>query len=76
MADLYCGRWEPAESFDGSEQLLERFWERTNTEGRDVKNIHLFAVGEVFYPIGPPSTSLIHNFFRIITENVFLIGRD
>lgn len=45
------------ESFDGSEHILERFWERANVGGRDYKTMSLFKAGEKFMPTGPPRLS-------------------
>ncbi|KAF8892514.1 hypothetical protein BD779DRAFT_1509427 [Infundibulicybe gibba] len=50
--------WEPIESFEGSEGILERFWERANTGGRDVNNLKLFKNGEEFLLTGPPPPSI------------------
>ncbi|KAK0210924.1 hypothetical protein DFS33DRAFT_1378900 [Desarmillaria ectypa] len=46
--------WEPKESFEGSEDILEQFWARANTNGRDIEDLSLFRVDENFYPTGPP----------------------
>ncbi|KAK0503436.1 hypothetical protein EDD18DRAFT_1137841 [Armillaria luteobubalina] len=46
--------WEPKESFEGSEDILEQFWVRANTNGRDIEDLSLFRVDETFYPTGPP----------------------
>ncbi|KAF7969897.1 hypothetical protein HWV62_25631 [Athelia sp. TMB] len=46
--------WEPAESFEGSADVLARFWERVNTDGRDIGNLEVFKPNEVFRPSGPP----------------------
>ncbi|KAK0463963.1 uncharacterized protein EV420DRAFT_1729951 [Desarmillaria tabescens] len=46
--------WEPKESFEGSEDILEQFWARANTNGRDIDDLSLFRVDENFYPTGPP----------------------
>ncbi|PBK97042.1 hypothetical protein ARMGADRAFT_1010555 [Armillaria gallica] len=46
--------WEPKESFEGSEDILEQFWARANTNGRDIQDLSLFRVDENFYPTGPP----------------------
>ncbi|KAF8965253.1 hypothetical protein BDZ97DRAFT_1812837 [Flammula alnicola] len=46
--------WEPIESFNGSEHIVQAFWERAHTDGRDFNNMSLFNVGETFRPIGPP----------------------
>jgi hypothetical protein len=45
--------WEPVESFEGSEDLINHFWERANVGG--------FKAGEEFLPTGPPSTLLQPN---------------
>uniref|UniRef100_A0A8H7Y5I2 DNA repair protein rhp54 n=1 Tax=Psilocybe cubensis TaxID=181762 RepID=A0A8H7Y5I2_PSICU len=50
-------RWEPAESFVGSEDMVEAFWERARTNGRDRNDMSLFKSGETFRPIGPPKRS-------------------
>jgi hypothetical protein len=46
--------WEPIESFNGSEHIVATFWERTNTNGRDIDDLTLFQAGETFLPLGPP----------------------
>ncbi|KAF8643771.1 hypothetical protein AX16_008790 [Volvariella volvacea WC 439] len=46
--------WEPVESFEGSQDVLNKFWERTNSGGRDYRDISLFKAGEEFIPTGPP----------------------
>lgn len=46
--------WEPVESFEGSEDIIETFWGRANTGGRDYHNIRAFKAGEEFLPVGPP----------------------
>ncbi|GLB34874.1 hypothetical protein LshimejAT787_0204390 [Lyophyllum shimeji] len=46
--------WEPAESFEGSEHILERFWQRANAGGRDYRDMSVFKAGEEFVPTGPP----------------------
>ncbi|KAK0483798.1 hypothetical protein IW261DRAFT_1591865 [Armillaria novae-zelandiae] len=46
--------WEPKESFEGSADILEQFWVRANTNGRDTEDLSLFRVDETFYPTGPP----------------------
>ncbi|KAG7447905.1 uncharacterized protein BT62DRAFT_1003689 [Guyanagaster necrorhizus] len=47
-------RWEPKESFEGSEDILDQFWARSSTNGRDIEDLSLFHVDESFYPTGPP----------------------
>ena len=47
------------ESFEESEGIIERFWDRVNSGGRDFRNMRLFKVGEVFAPVGPPRTSCL-----------------
>ncbi|KAJ7581261.1 hypothetical protein C8J56DRAFT_959515 [Mycena floridula] len=46
--------WEPEESFGGSTKILDQFWERANTGGRDYRNISLFKLNEEILTIGPP----------------------
>ncbi|KAJ3515089.1 hypothetical protein NLJ89_g1969 [Agrocybe chaxingu] len=46
--------WEPAESFVGSENIVSTFWERANTNGRDVSILSQFKLGEAFCHVGPP----------------------
>ncbi|KAF9464785.1 hypothetical protein BDZ94DRAFT_1255878 [Collybia nuda] len=46
--------WEPVESFEGSEDIIDTFWGRAHTGGRDYHNIRAFKVGEEFLPMGPP----------------------
>ncbi|KIY43357.1 hypothetical protein FISHEDRAFT_62464 [Fistulina hepatica ATCC 64428] len=48
--------WEPPESFEGSEQFIDAFWERVSPQldGRDVNNLKLFEYGQHFVPVGPP----------------------
>ncbi|KZP19547.1 hypothetical protein FIBSPDRAFT_955424 [Athelia psychrophila] len=46
--------WEPADSFESSGDVLARFWERVNTDGRDISNLDLFKPNETFRPSGPP----------------------
>ena len=49
-------RWEPIESFEESEDIIGRFWDRVNSGGRDFRKMQLFKAGEVFVPVGPPRT--------------------
>ncbi|KAG6898358.1 hypothetical protein C0992_009033 [Termitomyces sp. T32_za158] len=46
--------WEPKESFVGSEHIIEHFWERANSGGRDYRDMSLFQIGEEFILTGPP----------------------
>ncbi|KII88415.1 hypothetical protein PLICRDRAFT_124713 [Plicaturopsis crispa FD-325 SS-3] len=48
--------WEPPKSFeDGSEHLLEKFWDVANTGGHDRNDPSLFKKGdEALIPVGPP----------------------
>ncbi|KIL69825.1 hypothetical protein M378DRAFT_68823, partial [Amanita muscaria Koide BX008] len=46
--------WEPIESFDESEEVIEAFWERVNSGGRDFRDISKFKLGEIFVQTGPP----------------------
>lgn len=34
--------------------MVDAFWERANTGGRDINDMSLFNVGEKFLPVGPP----------------------
>ncbi|PIL23993.1 hypothetical protein GSI_13744 [Ganoderma sinense ZZ0214-1] len=47
--------WEPDTSFKGgSEHFIEFFWNRVDTQGRDIKHLEDFKPGEEFLPSGPP----------------------
>lgn len=46
--------WEPTESFVGSEDIVQKFWERADSGGRDINNLSLFKEGDLFLPLGPP----------------------
>jgi len=47
--------WEPFKSFKNcGEEIIERFWDRVDTKGRDVNSIEGWTNGEEIYPIGPP----------------------
>ncbi|KAF8559757.1 hypothetical protein OG21DRAFT_484841 [Imleria badia] len=47
--------WEPTDSFqDGSEHILESFWERIDTGGRDISDATAFKKGEELLISGPP----------------------
>ncbi|KDR81688.1 hypothetical protein GALMADRAFT_239812 [Galerina marginata CBS 339.88] len=46
--------WEPIDSFVGSENMVQAFWERAQTNGRDVDDLSMFKAGETFRPVGPP----------------------
>ncbi|KIK97507.1 hypothetical protein PAXRUDRAFT_218120 [Paxillus rubicundulus Ve08.2h10] len=47
--------WEPTESFQaGSEHILETFWQRINTHGRDISDAQAFKKGEELFISGPP----------------------
>ena len=49
------GRWEPDASFKGgSEHFIEYFWNRVDTQGRDIAKMGDFDPGEEFFPSGPP----------------------
>src|SRR5216683_4199994 len=49
--------WEPFKSFKNcGEEIIERFWDRVDTKGRDVNSIEGWTNGEEIYPIGPPRT--------------------
>jgi hypothetical protein len=50
--------WEPFKSFENSgEGLVDRFWERVDTRGRDVDSIEGWTNGEEVFPTGPPRMS-------------------
>ncbi|KAF9484733.1 hypothetical protein BDN70DRAFT_872280 [Pholiota conissans] len=57
--------WEPYESFAESEQIVEAFWKRCTTHGRDTSDMSLFKAGEEFRPIGPPR----HKHKRKVVDN-------
>ncbi|KAH9005245.1 hypothetical protein EDB86DRAFT_2882438 [Lactarius hatsudake] len=47
--------WEPFKSFENSgEGIVDRFWERVDTKGRDVDSIEGWTNGEEVFPTGPP----------------------
>lgn len=47
--------WEPFKSFENSgEGIVDRFWERVDTKGRDVESIEGWTNGEEVFPTGPP----------------------
>ncbi|KAG6866985.1 hypothetical protein C0991_003901 [Blastosporella zonata] len=46
--------WEPVASFVGSEDMIEQFWQRANSGGRDYRVLSLFKAGEEFVLTGPP----------------------
>ncbi|KAI9446368.1 hypothetical protein H4582DRAFT_2069720 [Lactarius indigo] len=47
--------WEPFKSFENSgEGIVDRFWERVDTKGRDVDSIEGWNNGEEVFPTGPP----------------------
>ena len=61
ISDIRCSRnfcsWEPFKSFEScGEEIIERFWERVDTKGRDVSSIEGWTNGEEVYPVGPPRT--------------------
>lgn len=47
-------RWEPIESFEGSEGIIDKFWDRVNSRGRDYHDLNAFEAGDAFVPVGPP----------------------
>ena len=70
---LHCiFSWEPIESFNGSEHIVKTFWERTNTHGRDIRDLTLFQAGEVFLPLGPPRKQSHPTSIGIAFKNIFL----
>ncbi|KAH7871748.1 uncharacterized protein C8R40DRAFT_1174204 [Lentinula edodes] len=48
--------WEPVKSFAESEHFIDNFWSRTSKmlNGRDIKDLNAFKIGEEFFPVGPP----------------------
>jgi len=38
----------------GSEDIVQRFWERADSGGRDINDLSLFKEGDLFLPLGPP----------------------
>ncbi|KAM5535164.1 hypothetical protein V8D89_011100 [Ganoderma adspersum] len=47
--------WEPVASFKGgSEHFIEYFWNRVDTQGRNIADIDDFNPGEELFPSGPP----------------------
>lgn len=55
---FFLSSWEPPTSFvDGSEYILQRFWDRVDTGGRDINDGALFSKGDELFPQGPPSVS-------------------
>ncbi|KAF4576774.1 hypothetical protein EYR36_000629 [Pleurotus pulmonarius] len=48
--------WEPVESFDGSEELIETFWARCGgtLRGRDPNDMSQFELQDEIFPTGPP----------------------
>ena len=38
----------------GSEDIVQRFWERADSGGRDINDLSLFKDGDLFLPLGPP----------------------
>jgi len=59
--------WEPFRSFENcGEEVIDRFWERVDTKGRDVNSIEGWTNGEEIYPVGPPRT--LSPILRIILE--------
>ena len=52
---LTSSSWEPFKSFEHSgEGIVDRFWERVDTKGRDVDSIEGWTNGEEVFPTGPP----------------------
>lgn len=54
QTDLFEFSWEPTDSFQGSEHILETFWERIDTGGRDISDATAFKKGEELLISGPP----------------------
>lgn len=60
LTDAFEFSWEPADSFqDGSEHILESFWERIDTGGRDISDAAAFKKGEELFISGPPGISTL-----------------
>jgi len=54
---LSC-RWEPFKSFENcGEEIVQKFWDRVDTKGRDVDSIEGWTNGEEVFPMGPPRMS-------------------
>ena len=67
--------WEPIESFDGSEHIVATFWQRTNTNGRDIHDLSLFQAGETFLPLGPPrEQSQVEIYQKLSFTEFFILG--
>ncbi|KAI0273724.1 hypothetical protein BC834DRAFT_855247 [Gloeopeniophorella convolvens] len=47
--------WEPERSFEGSgDEIIQKFWDRVDTQGRDIGAVEGWTNGEEVYPTGPP----------------------
>lgn len=67
---LSC-RWEPFKSFETcGEEIIQRFWDRVDTKGRDVDSIEGWTNGEEVYPMGPPRMPSVFIFRRGILLSV------
>jgi len=53
-------RWEPLDSFNGSEHFVSGFWQRSSAGGRNVDDMTQFEAGETFHAVGPPSAFSIY----------------
>lgn len=53
MLTGHC-RWEPIQSFDGSAEMISKFWTRVDTGGRSIDDLSLFRLNEQLFPVGPP----------------------
>ncbi|KAL5511109.1 hypothetical protein ACEPAH_4324 [Sanghuangporus vaninii] len=42
--------WEPEESFESSPQLIEKFWKKVDTGGRDINKASMFTLREELVP--------------------------
>jgi len=56
----YMFRWEPLDSFNGSEHFVSGFWQRSSAGGRNVDDMTQFEAGETFHAVGPPSAFSIY----------------
>ncbi|KAH0830749.1 hypothetical protein J3R83DRAFT_2228 [Lanmaoa asiatica] len=55
LIDQFGFSWEPTDSFQGgSEHILESFWDRIDTGGRDISDATAFKKGEELFISGPP----------------------
>jgi hypothetical protein len=66
--------WEPFKSFENcGEEIVERFWDRVDTKGRDVDSIEGWTNGEEVHPIGPPRTL---SYLKHHTQNLLSVEAE